>query len=161
LLGCAHARPDETECLIEESEGALQVEPPQIAAPQQVQLQSVASGWLNTVIVVRVDGGTGGHHVVAAGKADTMASVLLETVSSITAELGGAGLRDAVLTDERQQAVLPLDGTRGWEPASVAVTESEWTIFMAAKKPGTERDAFWKPYGPRPSTPPRPGRSPP
>jgi len=31
--------------------------------------------------------------------------------------------------------------------------ESDWTIFMAAKKPGTERDAFWETYGPRPSTP--------
>ncbi|MGH3874747.1 MAG: phosphotransferase family protein [Pseudonocardiaceae bacterium] len=30
--------------------------------------------------------------------------------------------------------------------------ESDWTIFMAAKKPGTERDAFWETYGPRPST---------
>jgi aminoglycoside phosphotransferase (APT) family kinase protein len=29
--------------------------------------------------------------------------------------------------------------------------ESDWTIFMAAKKPGTERDAFWETYGPRPS----------
>ncbi|ONI92789.1 aminoglycoside phosphotransferase [Saccharothrix sp. ALI-22-I] len=31
--------------------------------------------------------------------------------------------------------------------------ESDWTIFMAAKNPGTERDAFWETYGPRPSTP--------
>lgn len=31
--------------------------------------------------------------------------------------------------------------------------ESDWSIFMAAKKPGTERDAFWETYGPRPSTP--------
>lgn len=31
--------------------------------------------------------------------------------------------------------------------------ESDWTIFMAAKKPGTERDAFWETYGPRPATP--------
>lgn len=30
--------------------------------------------------------------------------------------------------------------------------ESDWTIFMAIKKPGTERDAFWETYGPRPST---------
>lgn len=30
--------------------------------------------------------------------------------------------------------------------------ESDWTIFMAAKKPGTERDTFWETYGPRPST---------
>jgi aminoglycoside phosphotransferase (APT) family kinase protein len=30
--------------------------------------------------------------------------------------------------------------------------ESDWSIFMAAKKPGTERDAFWESYGPRPST---------
>lgn len=30
--------------------------------------------------------------------------------------------------------------------------ESDWTIFMAGKKPGTERDAFWESYGPRPST---------
>lgn len=30
--------------------------------------------------------------------------------------------------------------------------ESDWTIFMAGKKPGTERDAFWETYGPRPST---------
>lgn len=30
--------------------------------------------------------------------------------------------------------------------------ESDWTIFMAAKKPGTERDAFWETHGPRPST---------
>ncbi|HEY0691747.1 MAG TPA: aminoglycoside phosphotransferase family protein [Kribbella sp.] len=30
--------------------------------------------------------------------------------------------------------------------------ESDWVIFMAAKKPGTERDAFWETYGPRPST---------
>lgn len=30
--------------------------------------------------------------------------------------------------------------------------ESDWTIFMAAKKPGTERDAFWDTYGARPST---------
>ena len=29
--------------------------------------------------------------------------------------------------------------------------ESDWTIYMAAKKPGTERDAFWETYGPRPS----------
>jgi DNA-binding IclR family transcriptional regulator len=32
-------------------------------------------------------------------KSPTMESALLDTVSSITAELGGAGLRDAVLTD--------------------------------------------------------------
>ena len=25
--------------------------------------------------------------------------------------------------------------------------EADWTIFMAAKKPGTERDAFWETYG--------------
>lgn len=30
--------------------------------------------------------------------------------------------------------------------------ESDWVIYMAAKKPGTERDAFWDTYGPRPST---------
>jgi aminoglycoside phosphotransferase (APT) family kinase protein len=30
--------------------------------------------------------------------------------------------------------------------------ESDWVIYMAAKKPGTERDAFWETYGPRPST---------
>jgi aminoglycoside phosphotransferase (APT) family kinase protein len=30
--------------------------------------------------------------------------------------------------------------------------ESDWTIFMAAKNPGTEHDAFWETYGPRPST---------
>lgn len=30
--------------------------------------------------------------------------------------------------------------------------ESDWVIFMAAKKPGTERDAFWETYGQRPST---------
>ena len=27
--------------------------------------------------------------------------------------------------------------------------EADWTIFMAGKKPGTERDAFWETYGPR------------
>ncbi|WP_241835080.1 phosphotransferase [Pseudofrankia asymbiotica] len=31
--------------------------------------------------------------------------------------------------------------------------EADWTIFMAAKKPGTERDAFWETYGSRPATP--------
>jgi aminoglycoside phosphotransferase (APT) family kinase protein len=30
--------------------------------------------------------------------------------------------------------------------------DSDWVIYMAAKKPGTERDAFWDTYGPRPST---------
>ncbi|QIZ37037.1 phosphotransferase family protein [Saccharopolyspora sp. ASAGF58] len=31
--------------------------------------------------------------------------------------------------------------------------ESDWVIYMAAKKPGTERDAFWETYGARPATP--------
>ncbi|MGI8311974.1 phosphotransferase [Saccharopolyspora hattusasensis] len=31
--------------------------------------------------------------------------------------------------------------------------ESDWTIYTAAKKPGTERDAFWGTYGARPATP--------
>jgi aminoglycoside phosphotransferase (APT) family kinase protein len=30
--------------------------------------------------------------------------------------------------------------------------ESDWVIFMAGKKPGTERDAFWESYGRRPSS---------
>lgn len=30
--------------------------------------------------------------------------------------------------------------------------ESDWSIYMAAKKPGTERDAFWESYGSRPHT---------
>lgn len=30
--------------------------------------------------------------------------------------------------------------------------ESDWVIYMASKKPGTERDAFWDTYGPRPLT---------
>ncbi|WP_418152705.1 phosphotransferase family protein [Actinoalloteichus caeruleus] len=30
--------------------------------------------------------------------------------------------------------------------------DSDWPVFMAAKKPGTERDAFWETYGQRPST---------
>lgn len=30
--------------------------------------------------------------------------------------------------------------------------ESDWVIYMASKKPGTERDAFWETYGPRPLT---------
>jgi aminoglycoside phosphotransferase (APT) family kinase protein len=29
---------------------------------------------------------------------------------------------------------------------------ADWTIFMATKKPGTERDAFWDTYGPRTTT---------
>ncbi|MFC7647491.1 phosphotransferase family protein [Streptosporangium lutulentum] len=31
--------------------------------------------------------------------------------------------------------------------------ESDWTIFMAGRRPGTERDAFWETYGSRSSTP--------
>jgi len=30
--------------------------------------------------------------------------------------------------------------------------ESDWAVFMASRRPGTERDAFWETYGPRPST---------
>lgn len=30
--------------------------------------------------------------------------------------------------------------------------EADWAICMAASKPGTERDAFWETYGPRPAT---------
>lgn len=43
--------------------------------------------------------------------------------------------------------VFDNDRTSWGDPAS------DWTIFMAAKKPGTERDAFWETYGSRPSTP--------
>ncbi|WP_406315792.1 hypothetical protein OHA77_02320 [Streptosporangium sp. NBC_01639] len=31
--------------------------------------------------------------------------------------------------------------------------ESDWTISMAGRRPGTERDAFWETYGPLSSTP--------
>jgi hypothetical protein len=31
--------------------------------------------------------------------------------------------------------------------------ESDWTIFMAGRRPGTERDAFWETYGPPAATP--------
>jgi aminoglycoside phosphotransferase (APT) family kinase protein len=31
--------------------------------------------------------------------------------------------------------------------------DSDWTIFMAGRRPGTERDAFWETYGSRSSTP--------
>lgn len=31
--------------------------------------------------------------------------------------------------------------------------ESDWTIMMAVRRPGTERDAFWETYGPLASTP--------
>lgn len=30
--------------------------------------------------------------------------------------------------------------------------DSDWSVLMAARKPGTERDAFWQSYGPRPAT---------
>jgi aminoglycoside phosphotransferase (APT) family kinase protein len=30
--------------------------------------------------------------------------------------------------------------------------DSDWSVLMAARKPGTERDAFWESYGPRPAT---------
>jgi aminoglycoside phosphotransferase (APT) family kinase protein len=31
--------------------------------------------------------------------------------------------------------------------------DSDWPLAMAARRPGTERDAFWDTYGPRPNTP--------
>jgi aminoglycoside phosphotransferase (APT) family kinase protein len=31
--------------------------------------------------------------------------------------------------------------------------ESDWTIFLATRRPGSERDAFWETYGPLASTP--------
>lgn len=31
--------------------------------------------------------------------------------------------------------------------------ESDWTIFVAGRSPGTERDAFWETYGPLTATP--------
>lgn len=43
--------------------------------------------------------------------------------------------------------VFDNDRTSWGDPAS------DWTIFMARKKPGTERDAFWESYG-EPSTAP-------
>ncbi len=42
--------------------------------------------------------------------------------------------------------VFDNDRTSWGDPAS------DWTIFMAGKKPGTERDAFWETYGPQSST---------
>lgn len=43
--------------------------------------------------------------------------------------------------------VFDNDRTSWGDPAS------DWTIFMAGKKPGTERDAFWETYGPLTATP--------
>ncbi|MFF0149391.1 aminoglycoside phosphotransferase (APT) family kinase protein [Amycolatopsis sulphurea] len=42
-----------------------------------------------------------------------------------------------------------FDHDRSWwgDPAA------DWTIWMTAKKPGTERDAFWETYGPLAATP--------
>ncbi len=45
-----------------------------------------------------------------------------------------------------------INGVFDNDRASWGDPESDWSIFMAAKKPGTERDAFWESYGPRPST---------
>lgn len=42
--------------------------------------------------------------------------------------------------------VLDCDRTSWGDP------DSDWSVLMAARKPGTERDAFWESYGPRPST---------
>ncbi|MGQ0773181.1 MAG: phosphotransferase family protein [Pseudonocardiales bacterium] len=43
--------------------------------------------------------------------------------------------------------VLDFDRTWWGDPAA------DWTIRMAAAKPGTERDAFWDTYGPRDTSP--------
>jgi aminoglycoside phosphotransferase (APT) family kinase protein len=53
---------------------------------------------------------------------------------------------DATASEPTITGVLDFDRTWWGDP------ESDWTIFMAAKKPGTERDAFWETYGQRPST---------
>jgi aminoglycoside phosphotransferase (APT) family kinase protein len=43
--------------------------------------------------------------------------------------------------------VLDCDRTSWGDP------ESDWPIFMAGKRPGTERDAFWEAYGTLATTP--------
>jgi aminoglycoside phosphotransferase (APT) family kinase protein len=43
--------------------------------------------------------------------------------------------------------VLDCDRTSWGDP------ESDWTIFVAGRRPGTERDAFWETYGSPASTP--------
>lgn len=43
--------------------------------------------------------------------------------------------------------VFDNDRTCWGDPAS------DWTIYMAARKPGTERDAFWESYGPLSTAP--------
>ena len=53
---------------------------------------------------------------------------------------------DAVAPEPVITGVLDFDRTWWGDP------EADWTIYMASKKPGTERDAFWESYGPRPST---------
>ncbi|MFD5629964.1 phosphotransferase family protein [Streptomyces sp. NPDC127072] len=53
---------------------------------------------------------------------------------------------DALAPEPVITGVLDFDRTWWGDP------EADWTIYMASKKPGTERDAFWESYGPRPST---------
>ncbi|MDQ3576910.1 MAG: aminoglycoside phosphotransferase family protein [Actinomycetota bacterium] len=53
---------------------------------------------------------------------------------------------------DRDAAEPTINGVFDNDRTSWGDPESDWVIFMASKKPGTERDAFWESYGPRPST---------
>jgi aminoglycoside phosphotransferase (APT) family kinase protein len=54
---------------------------------------------------------------------------------------------DATAAEPSITGVFDLDRTWWGDPAA------DWTIRMAAAKPGTERDAFWESYGPQDRSP--------
>jgi aminoglycoside phosphotransferase (APT) family kinase protein len=54
---------------------------------------------------------------------------------------------DATAVEPLITGVFDLDRTWWGDPAA------DWTIRMAAAKPGTERDAFWESYGPQDRSP--------
>ncbi len=46
-----------------------------------------------------------------------------------------------------------VTGVCDWDRASWGDPLADWSIFVARKRPGTERDAFWTTYGTPPSSP--------
>jgi aminoglycoside phosphotransferase (APT) family kinase protein len=44
-------------------------------------------------------------------------------------------------------------GVLDWDRASWGDPASDWAIYRASQRPGTERDAFWETYGRLPATP--------
>lgn len=117
-----------------------------VAGPVHRQWSDALFTWFDRACADLVDDGLDAADVVALVKAADRNRAVLDQVTEPRLLHGDLWVGNTMLAEEAPVPTITgvFDGDRAWwgDP------EADWPVYLALRKPGGERDAFWETYGP-------------